>query len=401
MCRHHKQKIALVFAGMRGLAERLRKRKVRVRYVGYEDDGQFGLAASARCAARWLTATIDEVVVTAPGEHTGLWKRSRPSRRNRMCRSSHPRGRSLPLRPARDFAAWADGKKELRMEFFYREMRRRYAILMDDEKPVGGAWNLDKQNRKAMPKRLTPPASPFRGAERHRPARAIEDIARLFPDNFGSLDGFGYATTPDEAEAIVADFIDNILAGLRRLPGRHGRGRAVDVAFHHLCGDEPRVDRPARRLPSRRGRLPCRPRALFNAVEGFIRQIIGWREYMRGIYWLKMPAFKATQRFEGANRKLPWMYWSGETEMNCVREAVQMTARARLRPSHPAPDGDRQSGDAARRATPTRSTIGTWSSTPTPTNGSNCRTRTAWRPLPTAASSARSPTRPRVPTSTG
>ena len=146
--RHHKQKIALIFAGMRGLAERLRKRKVRVRYVGYEDDGNSGsLIGEVRRAL--ADGDFDEVVVTAPGEY-----RLMEAFEAFAAESNVPfkiREDDRYLCTARDFAAWADGKKELRMEFFYREMRRRYAILMDDEKPVGGAWNLDKQNRTAMP----------------------------------------------------------------------------------------------------------------------------------------------------------------------------------------------------------------------------------------------------------
>ena len=94
-----------------------------------------------------------------------------------------------------EFAVWADGKKELRMEFFYREMRKRTAILMDGDKPAGGAWNLDKQNRKAMPKRLRPPSHRF-VAPNSVTRQAIADVARLFPSHFGSLEGFGYATTP-------------------------------------------------------------------------------------------------------------------------------------------------------------------------------------------------------------
>ena len=317
--KHHKQKIALVFAGMRGLAARLRKRKVRVRYVGYEDAGNTGsLIGEVRRAL--AGDDFDEVVVTAPGEY-----RLAEAFEAFAAESNVPfkiREDDRYLCSAGDFAAWADGKKELRMEFFYREMRRRYAILMDGDQPVGGAWNLDKQNRKAMPKRLTPPAHRF-VAPNATTKRAIADVARLFPENFGSLEGFGYATTPDEAETIVADFIDNILSGFgdyqdAMVEGEPWMWHSIISAAMNLGLIDPLDICKRAEAAYRAGSAPL------NAVEGFIRQILGWREYMRGIYWLKMPAFKQLNALK-ADRKLPWMYWSGETDMTCVREAVQTT----------------------------------------------------------------------------
>ena len=317
--RHHKQKIALVFAGMRGLAARLRAREVRVRYVGYEDDGNTGsLIGEVRRAL--AEEDYDDVVVTAPGEYrlTEVFEAF-------AAESNVPfkiREDDRYLASAREFAAWADGKRELRMEFFYREMRRRHAILMDGDKPAGGTWNLDKQNRKAMPKRLAPPTHRFVAPNAVTRA-VIADIARLFPDNFGTLEGFGYATTPDEAETIVADFIANILPGFGDYQDAMVEGEPwmwhsiVSAAMNLGLIDPLEICRRAE-AEFRAGRAPL------NAVEGFIRQILGWREYMRGIYWLKMPAFKALNAL-GADRKLPWFYWSGETEMNCVREAVQTT----------------------------------------------------------------------------
>ena len=318
--RHHKKKIALVFAGMRGLAKRLRAKKVRVRYVGYEDEGNTGsLIGEVRRAL--AESEYDEVVVAAPGEYRLM------EAFDAFAASSNVpfkiRDDDRYLCTAHEFAIWADGKKELRMEFFYREMRRRYDLLMDGDKPVGGAWNLDKQNRKAMPKRLAPPHHRF-VAPNPTTDSAIADVARLFPDNFGTLEGFGYATTPDEAEAIVEDFVANILPGFgdyqdAMVAGEPWMWHAVISAAMNLGLIDP-LDVCRRAEAAYR-----KKRAPLNSVEGFIRQIIGWREYMRGIYWLKMPEFKALNALK-ADRKLPWFYWSGETEMNCVREAVQATA---------------------------------------------------------------------------
>ena len=318
--KHHKQKIALIFAGMRGLAERLRARQVRVRYVGFEDEGNSGsLIGEVRRAL--AERDYDQVVVTAPGEY-----RLMETFEAFAAESNVPfkiRDDDRFLATAQEFAAWADGRRELRMEFFYREMRRRYGILMDGNEPVGGAWNLDKQNRKAMPKRLTPPTRRFvppNGVAK----TAIADVERLFPDHFGSLDGFGFPTNPLEAETIVEDFIANVLPGFgayqdAMVAGEPWMWHAVISAAMNLGLIDP-LDISRRAEAEYRG-----GRAPLNSVEGFIRQIIGWREYMRGIYWLKMPYFKTLNAL-GADRRLPWFYWSGETEMKCVREAVQATA---------------------------------------------------------------------------
>ena len=319
--KHHKQKIALVFAGMRGFAKRLRASKSDVRYIGFEDEANTGsLLGEVRRAL--AERDYDRVIVTAPGEY-----RLMEAFEAFAASSNVPfiiRDDDRFLCTATQFGAWAEGRKELRMELFYREMRKRYSILLDaDGKPEGGAWNFDKENRKSMPKQLTPPSHRF-VAPNAVTKKAIADVARLFPTHFGSLDGFGYATTPDEAETIVAAFIHDLLAGFGDYQDAMVRGEPwmwhsiISAAMNLGLIDPLDVCRRAE-AEYRAGRAPL------NAVEGFIRQILGWREYMRGVYWLKMPAFKALNAL-GADRKLPWFYWSGETDMACVKDVVETTA---------------------------------------------------------------------------
>ena len=318
--KHHKQKIALIFAGMRGFAERLQARQVRVRYIGFEDEENSGsLIGEVRRAL--ADGAFDKVVVTAPGEFRLMEAFEAFAAASNV--PFHIRDDDRYLCNAQDFAAWADGRKELRMELFYREMRKRTGLLMTaDGKPVGGVWNLDKENRKSMPKRLTPPAHRF-VTPNAITERTIADVARLFPQHFGTLDGFGYATTPDEAAVIVADFIGNILPGFgdyqdAMVVGEPWMWHSIISAAMNLGLIDPLDICKRAEAEYKAGRAPL------NAVEGFIRQILGWREFMRGIYWLKMPAFKALNALN-ADRKLPWFYWSGETDMVCVREAVATT----------------------------------------------------------------------------
>ncbi len=318
--KHHKQKIALVFAGMRGFAGRLRKTGAKVRYVGFEDIGNTGsLLGEVRRALG--EAEYDRVVVTAPGEYRLMEAFEGFAAQSNVPFEIREDDRYL-CTPAQ-FAAWAEGRRELRMEFFYREMRKRYGLLMDaDGKPEGGAWNLDKENRKAMPKRLKPPHHRFI-APNDDTRGAIADVARLFPEHFGTQESFGYATTPAEAEPIVAGFIADILPGFgdyqdAMVTGEPWMWHAIISAAMNLGLIDPLDVCRRAEAEYRAGRAPL------NAVEGFIRQILGWREYMRGIYWLKMPAFKQINAL-GANRKLPWFYWSAETDMTCVKETVTAT----------------------------------------------------------------------------
>ena len=318
--KHHKQKIALIFAGMRGFAKRLRAEGVEVRYVGFEDAGNTGsLLGEVRAAL--AARDYDRVIVTAPGEY-----RLMEAFETFAATSTVPfviRDDDRYLCTPINFAIWAAGRKELRMELFYREMRKRHAILMDaDGKPEGGAWNFDKENRKSMPKRLRPPPHRFIAPNADTQS-AIADVARLFPSHFGSLDGFGYATTPDEAETVVADFLSTLLPGFGDYQDAMARGEPwmwhsiISAAMNMGLIDPLDVCRRAE-AEYRAGRAPL------NAVEGFIRQILGWREYMRGVYWLKMPAFKQLNAL-GADRALPWFYWSGETAMACVADTVATT----------------------------------------------------------------------------
>jgi deoxyribodipyrimidine photolyase-related protein len=341
--RHHKKKIALVFAGMRAFAERLRARGVAVRYVGYEDPDNAGSIAGELMRALGA-GTFQRVVITEPGE----W------------RLRDALEAFAPMAPApveiRDddrficshgqFRRWAADRRDLRMEFFYREMRRRTDLLMDGEEPAGGRWNFDAENRRRLPAGVTPP--PHRFVVPDELTRgAIADVARLFPDHFGSLDDFGFATTPEAAETILSDFLGNILPGFGRYQDAMARGEpwmwhAVISAALNLGLLDP-LDICRRAEAEYRAE-----RAPLNAVEGFVRQILGWREYVRGVYWLKMPGYKGPQRAGRRPHAAPVLLDRRDGAGLRPRRRRD-DARPRLRAPHPAPHGDRQSRHAARR----------------------------------------------------
>jgi len=223
-----------------------------------------------------------------------------------------------------EFERWSRGRADLVMEFFYREMRARTGLLMDGHKPAGGRWNFDADNRKRLPHGLAPPSR-----ERVPPnaiaREAIADVARLFPDNFGDLDSFGFPTTAEEAEAVFEHFITDVLDTF----GDYQDAMATEQPFlwHGLISTALNMGlllplEVCRRIAEgyEAGRAPL------NACEGFIRQILGWREFVRGIYWLRMPEYGLRNALD-ADRRLPWFYWSGETRSACISDVVATVRR--------------------------------------------------------------------------
>jgi deoxyribodipyrimidine photolyase-related protein len=314
--KHHKQKIVLVLAAMRHFAAALRERGIRIDYVTLEDPANTHTLRGevARAAARHKP---DRVVATEAGE----WRLAEDMRRWHVdlgCEVEIRDDTRFFIR-RRDFFAWAEGRRGLRMEFFYRDMRRRTGLLMQGDQPVQGRWNFDAENRKRLPVGVAVPAPP-----RFAPDRATREVmalvARDFGDHFGELDNFAWPVTRAEAAAAAADFMRYRLPQFGDWQDAMKQGEWA--LFHSLISTSLNLGLlDAWALCQAAVDEYAAGRAGIAAVEGFIRQILGWREFIRGIYWLHMPGYAATNALS-AKRALPWFYWSGETPMNCVRQAV-------------------------------------------------------------------------------
>jgi deoxyribodipyrimidine photolyase-related protein len=317
--RHHRKKLVLVFSAMRHFAQALRAQGIEVRYVEL-DDPRNTHAIGTEVARAAGELGLSRVVATQCGE----WRLDEDMRRwaERHGLEVDIREDTRFLCPRDEFARWAQGRKALRMEFFYREMRRRHAILMDGNEPAGGQWNFDHDNRAGLDHSRAVPARPQVVLDTIDEA-VIALVEQRFPDHFGDLRPFGFATTHTGAEALARHFFDEVLAGF----GEQQDAMDADEPFmwHALVSmylnlgllDPLDLCRQAE-AAWREGRVPL------NAAEGFIRQILGWREYVRGIYWLHMPEYALANTL-GANRDLPDFYWSGETDMACIADAVRRT----------------------------------------------------------------------------
>ena len=222
------------------------------------------------------------------------------------------------------FARHAAGRKSLRMEFFYREMRRRHRILMDGEQPAGGAWNFDASNRQAFgkqgPERLFPRLD-FPPDELTR--EVLASVATRFRNHPGDLSRFAWPVTRTQALAALDDFVENHLPNF----GQHQDAMWTGEPFlsHSLLSPclnlkllDPLEVIQAAETAYRQKRVPI------ESAEGFIRQILGWREYARGIYWRFMPEYLERNALQ-AHEALPAFYWTGQTEMRCLREVIGQT----------------------------------------------------------------------------
>ena len=224
----------------------------------------------------------------------------------------------------REFAAHARGRKSLRMEFFYREQRKRHGILMEDGKPLGGQWNFDADNREAFGAHgpgMLQPRSTF------EPDAVTRDVISLVNARFaghpGSLESFAWPVTRAQALQSLHAFIAQRLPLFGRYqdamwPGDPWLYHAQLSAALNLKLLNPREVVAAAEAALRDGHAPLA------SVEGFIRQILGWREYVRGIYWTQMPAYLDRNALD-AQQDLPAWYWTGATDMACLRDAIAQT----------------------------------------------------------------------------
>ncbi len=319
--RHHPQKIVLVLSAMRHFAAALTAGGVTVRYVRLDDAGN---TQSLRGEVVRAVAEVqaERVLATEPGEWRVLQD---------MRGWEDAAGVEVEIRdderfcaPAGFFNNWAKGKTALRMEFFYREMRRLHGVLMEGDVPEGGRWNYDSENRKRLPKDVHP-GRPKRFAPDAVTREVMALVTAQFPDHYGSLEDFDYPVRAADAQAGFQAFLDTRLKDFGAW--QDAMATEAPYMFHALVSAplnlgllEPLALCRAAEAAYRDGAAPL------NAVEGFIRQILGWREFVRGIYWLHMPDYGQRNAL-GATRALPEFYWTGETKMRCMRAAIGQTLR--------------------------------------------------------------------------
>ena len=318
---HHRKKLVFLFSAMRHFAKQLEDEGWRIRYVKLDDDDNSGsFDGEMQRAVKALKPA--RIVLTEPGEY----------RVEAMARKWQETF-ELPVRIVADnrflssreaFADWAEGRKQLRMEYFYREMRRETGFLMNGDEPEGGKWNYDSDNRKPPKDDLELPRV-MHFAPDEITCEVIELVRSRFPDRFGEIDPFWFAVSAGDAKRAAHHFIRYALPKFgdyqdAMLEGENFLYHSV-LSLYLNAGLLDARDLCAMAVEAYQdGKVPL------NCAEGFVRQIIGWREYVRGIYWWKMPGYLENNALN-ASRDLPWFYWDGQTKMNCVANVVDQTKR--------------------------------------------------------------------------
>ena len=227
------------------------------------------------------------------------------------------------------FRKWAGTSSSLRMEFFYRTMRKQYKVLVEgkaNDEPVGGKWNFDADNRKSFGK-----AGPQDVPKiiQYKPDAITQDVIKLVNTHFaahpGQLDDFNWPVTREQALTALNDFIDNRLPQFG--PHEDAMWTNLDFGWHSLLSSSLNLKliNPLEVVLAAEAAYKKHDLDLAS-VEGFIRQILGWREFMRGVYFLDMPDLKTANHY-GHTNALPDWYWTGDTHMNCMKQSIGQTLK--------------------------------------------------------------------------
>jgi deoxyribodipyrimidine photolyase-related protein len=312
----HRKRLAFFFAAMRHHRDALKAAGRDVRYVKLDDaENTGGFAGEIARHARALSP--ERLIVLEPGDFRVAASLRRTATalnlplefredRHFICRRS-------------EFDLFAAERKTLVMENFYRRMRVAHDVLMDGDRPVGGAWNFDRENRASFgakgPPLVPPPPSFTPDAVT---GEVLAMVTREFPDAPGAIDGFDFPVTAKHARHALDDFVTHRLPLFGRYQDAMAAGQPF--LFHSLLSGplnlhllDPRDAIAAARDAYDTGHAPLA------AVEGFVRQILGWREFVRGVYWRFMPDYAELNAL-GADRDPPRFFWTGETDMACLAD---------------------------------------------------------------------------------
>ncbi|TVS07409.1 MAG: cryptochrome/photolyase family protein [Phycisphaerales bacterium] len=317
--RSHKQRIAVFFSAMRHFAIAQADKGRRVRYIRVNDPNNTH-AFTGELERTLKQLSPEEIVVTRPGEWRVLeeiesWE-DRFGVPVRLCEDDH-----FYTTPE-EFSKWASGRKQLVMEYFYREQRKKHGVLMDGKDPVGGEWNFDKDNRESF--KAAPRVRPPEWAEPDDITLEVIDLVnRRYPDAPGRLDAenFIWPVTRRAALRWLDEFIEKRLGKFG--PYEDAMWTGQPFLYHSMLSVALNLKLlDPRECVEKALKAYENAKAPINSVEGFVRQLIGWREFIRGVYWHEGPDYRDRNSLD-QHADLPDFYWTGDTDMRCMAEALE------------------------------------------------------------------------------
>jgi deoxyribodipyrimidine photolyase-related protein len=319
----HRQRTAIFLSAMRHFADELVRREVRVRYITLDDPENSG-AFETEIIRAAAALKPSEIVCTQPGEWRVLAMLDRVRGSTGVPVSVLPDEHFLTT--PEEFAAWAEDRTALTMEYFYREQRRKTGYLMEGRgksaKPVGGEWNFDKENRLPFGKQgpSPRPRQPLRFKPDEITRAVIAAIGRVLPDLPGSIESFDWPVTRAQALEALDDFITHRLSQFG--PFEDAMWSSEPTLYHSTLSSSLNLKLLNPRECCERAIAAYRAGdAPLQSVEAFVRQIIGWREFIRGVYWLEGPTY-ADRNGLDQHGELPPLYWTGDTDMACMKACI-------------------------------------------------------------------------------
>ncbi|MEL6604850.1 MAG: cryptochrome/photolyase family protein [Cyanobacteria bacterium J06614_10] len=316
--RYHKQKLILIWSAMRHFAQSLKESGWSVTY-STADTFETPLK-------QWIKQNrIDELHIMEPADRPFLDVLSQLDISCKLVQTPN----NHFLWSTEEFEKWASSRKSLLMESFYREGRKRFEILMNGKKPVGDQWNFDKDNRKPPKGKISPP-EPLTFPPDDITQAVIETVEQADYPTFGDSASFGWAVTREQALAVLDYFVRDRLTTFG--PYQDAMVTGQDTMWHALLSPylnigllQPMevIDAIATAYEAAEGSDTPIP---LNSVEGFIRQVLGWREYMRGIYNHVDEDYPSRNYFEHTH-SLPDFFWTGDTPLNCLHQTIDTLRR--------------------------------------------------------------------------
>lgn len=315
---HHIQKVVGFFSAMRSFAAELQSKKHKVIYIHLNDKNNL------QSFEKNLDALLNQ------GNYTQFEYLLPDEYRLDVLLKNYCNQLSIPFSvydtehffsKREELGNFFEGKKMFLMESFYRAMRKKHNVLMEGDKPATGQWNYDGENRKKLPKnhKLTPPL-----VFNNDVSKIVAEIKDTDISTIGSIDAANFVWPINREQSLA--LLDFFVAEFLPLFGSYQDAMTPNEwSLYHsrisfsmnvkMISPKEVIDRAIQEWENRKDEIE------YNQLEGFVRQIIGWREYMRGIYWLKMPEY-ASLNFFNNTEKLPDWFWTGKTKMNCLKDAI-------------------------------------------------------------------------------
>jgi deoxyribodipyrimidine photolyase-related protein len=318
----HKQRLVFFFSAMRHFRDLLLDRDIRVHYhaLTARSSQDRGSNFAEVLSKDLKQLRPQKLVMVLPGDFRALQQFQTLADKLKIALEMRP-DQHFYCSPEQ-FAQFADGRKTLVLETFYRQQRQQHDVLMNGDEPAGGTWNFDQANREPFSKQGP---GKLKGPKSFRPDALTQQVFELVESRFaehpGTLEDFNLPVTKRQAHSMLRHFVKHALPMF---------GKFEDA----MWSDEPFIYHSRLSAPLNIKLLNPRTcveaavtayiqgAAPLNSVEGFVRQILGWREFIRGIYWLKMPAYQDHNFFQHQH-ELPSFYWDGKTDMQCVSQSMQ------------------------------------------------------------------------------